>query len=75
MTFLSKLTFIDENEMVIYLIYFLFYQSFVSVDDVQVSCYRILNSLYFLGTNQSIYVERYKGTFSMEALFQLKGDH
>lgn len=29
------------------------------VDDVQVSCYRILNSLYFLGTNKSIYVERY----------------
>ncbi|XP_056888735.1 ryanodine receptor 2 isoform X2 [Takifugu flavidus] len=28
------------------------------LDDVQVSCYRILNSLYFLGTNQSIYVER-----------------
>ncbi|KAK9529913.1 hypothetical protein VZT92_011459 [Zoarces viviparus] len=27
-------------------------------DDVQVSCYRILNSLYFLGTNKSIYVER-----------------
>lgn len=29
------------------------------VDDVQVSCYRILNSLYVLGTNKSIYVERY----------------
>uniref|UniRef100_A0A8C3ARP2 Ryanodine receptor 2 n=1 Tax=Cyclopterus lumpus TaxID=8103 RepID=A0A8C3ARP2_CYCLU len=28
------------------------------LDDVQVSCYRILNSLYFLGTNTSIYVER-----------------
>ncbi|XP_018522000.1 ryanodine receptor 2 isoform X6 [Lates calcarifer] len=28
------------------------------LDDVQVSCYRILNSLYFLGTNKSIYVER-----------------
>ncbi|KAM7371308.1 hypothetical protein PAMP_010790 [Pampus punctatissimus] len=28
------------------------------LDDVQVSCYRILNSLYLLGTNKSIYVER-----------------
>uniref|UniRef100_A0A6Q2XQ02 Ryanodine receptor 2 n=1 Tax=Esox lucius TaxID=8010 RepID=A0A6Q2XQ02_ESOLU len=28
------------------------------LDDVQVSCYRILNSLYGLGTNKSIYVER-----------------
>ncbi|KAG7226578.1 hypothetical protein INR49_003735 [Caranx melampygus] len=28
------------------------------LEDVQVSCYRILNSLYFLGTNKSIYVER-----------------
>uniref|UniRef100_A0A3B5KSP6 Uncharacterized protein n=1 Tax=Xiphophorus couchianus TaxID=32473 RepID=A0A3B5KSP6_9TELE len=28
------------------------------LDEVQVSCYRILNSLYFLGTNKSIYVER-----------------
>ncbi|XP_072311661.1 ryanodine receptor 2 [Eucyclogobius newberryi] len=28
------------------------------LDDVQVSCYRILNSLYLLGTNTSIYVER-----------------
>ncbi|XP_037829496.1 ryanodine receptor 2 [Kryptolebias marmoratus] len=27
-------------------------------DNVQVSCYRILNSLFFLGTNKSIYVER-----------------
>ncbi|XP_034049809.1 ryanodine receptor 2 isoform X2 [Thalassophryne amazonica] len=28
------------------------------LDDVQVSCYRILNSLYFLGTNKSIHVDR-----------------
>ncbi|KAF3854125.1 hypothetical protein F7725_014813 [Dissostichus mawsoni] len=28
------------------------------LDDVQVSCYRILYSLYLLGTNKSIYVER-----------------
>uniref|UniRef100_A0A668AN21 Uncharacterized protein n=1 Tax=Myripristis murdjan TaxID=586833 RepID=A0A668AN21_9TELE len=28
------------------------------LDDVQVSCYRILNSLYSLGTSKSIYVER-----------------
>ncbi|XP_010783025.1 ryanodine receptor 2-like [Notothenia coriiceps] len=28
------------------------------LDDVQVSCYRILYSLYLLGTNRSIYVER-----------------
>ncbi|XP_028331499.1 ryanodine receptor 2 isoform X4 [Gouania willdenowi] len=28
------------------------------LDDVQVSCYRILNSLYVLGSNDSIYVER-----------------
>ncbi|MFT7807285.1 ryanodine receptor 2 isoform X1 [Arapaima gigas] len=28
------------------------------LDDVQVSCYRILNSLYLLGTSKSIYVER-----------------
>ncbi|XP_052357353.1 ryanodine receptor 2-like, partial [Oncorhynchus keta] len=28
------------------------------LDDVQVACYRILNSLYSLGTNDSIYVER-----------------
>lgn len=32
---------------------------FAVVEEVQVSCYRILNSLYFLGTNESIYVERY----------------
>ncbi len=30
----------------------------VAVDDVQVSCYRILNSLCSLGTSKSIYVER-----------------
>ncbi|XP_061823091.1 ryanodine receptor 2 isoform X7 [Nerophis lumbriciformis] len=30
------------------------------VDDVQVSCYRILRSLYFLGTNESIYVEKHR---------------
>lgn len=39
----------------------LLFFSFLSrslVDDVQVSCYRILNSLYLLGTNKSIYVER-----------------
>ncbi|XP_051926912.1 ryanodine receptor 2 isoform X3 [Hippocampus zosterae] len=29
-------------------------------DEVQVSCYRILKSLYFLGTNESIYVERHR---------------
>lgn len=28
------------------------------LDDVQVSCYRILNNLYSLGTSKSIYVER-----------------
>ncbi|XP_043914983.1 ryanodine receptor 2 [Protopterus annectens] len=28
------------------------------LDDVQVSCYRILSNLYALGTNKSIYVER-----------------
>ncbi|KAG7269119.1 hypothetical protein CRUP_013383 [Coryphaenoides rupestris] len=28
------------------------------LDDVQVSCYRILNSLYALGTGKNIYVER-----------------
>lgn len=32
--------------------------SVIVVDDVQVSCYRILNSLYSLGTSKSIYVER-----------------
>ena len=31
----------------------------VAVDDLQVSCYRILNSLYALGTGKNIYVERY----------------
>ncbi|XP_061561261.1 ryanodine receptor 2 isoform X2 [Phycodurus eques] len=30
------------------------------LDEIQVSCYRILNSLYFLGTNESIYVERHR---------------
>lgn len=30
-----------------------------SVEDVQVSCYRILTSLYALGTGKNIYVERY----------------
>ncbi|CAM4712692.1 unnamed protein product [Leuciscus chuanchicus] len=30
------------------------------LDDVQVSCYRILNSLYSLGTSKSIYVERHR---------------
>ncbi|KAG5194596.1 hypothetical protein JEQ12_012872, partial [Ovis aries] len=29
------------------------------LEDVQVSCYRILTSLYALGTSKSIYVERY----------------
>ncbi|XP_023378135.1 ryanodine receptor 2, partial [Pteropus vampyrus] len=32
--------------------------SFFIVEDVQVSCYRILTSLYALGTSKSIYVER-----------------
>lgn len=45
------------------------------MDDVQVSCYRILNSLYFLGTNESIYVERYEGTFSVKPLFLFNVDH
>ncbi|XP_054615531.1 ryanodine receptor 2 isoform X15 [Dunckerocampus dactyliophorus] len=30
------------------------------LDDVQVSCYRILRSLHFLGTNESIYVEKHR---------------
>uniref|UniRef100_A0A8C5ALD5 Ryanodine receptor 2 n=1 Tax=Gadus morhua TaxID=8049 RepID=A0A8C5ALD5_GADMO len=30
------------------------------LDNVQVSCYRILNSLYSLGTSKSIYVERHR---------------
>lgn len=30
-----------------------------TVDDVQVSCYRILTSLYALGTGKNIYVERW----------------
>lgn len=29
------------------------------MEDVQVSCYRILTSLYALGTGKNIYVERY----------------
>uniref|UniRef100_A0A668AWW8 Uncharacterized protein n=1 Tax=Myripristis murdjan TaxID=586833 RepID=A0A668AWW8_9TELE len=33
------------------------------LDDVQVSCYRILNSLYSLGTSKSIYVERYNASY------------
>lgn len=32
---------------------------FFSVEDVQVSCYRILTSLYALGTGKNIYVERW----------------
>ncbi|XP_056627769.1 ryanodine receptor 2 isoform X3 [Triplophysa dalaica] len=32
----------------------------VILDDVQVSCYRVLNSLYSLGTSKSIYVERHR---------------
>ncbi|KAG5262307.1 hypothetical protein AALO_G00273740 [Alosa alosa] len=30
----------------------------IILDDIQVSCYRLLNSLYLLGTSKSIYVER-----------------
>ena len=38
---------------------FLYFSVFsLLVDNVQVSCYRILNSLYSLGTSKSIYVER-----------------
>ena len=29
------------------------------VDDVQLSCYRILTSLYALGTGKNIYMEKY----------------
>lgn len=31
---------------------------FVSVNDVQLSCYRILTCLYCLGTGKNIFVER-----------------
>lgn len=30
----------------------------ITVDDVQLSCYRILTSLYSLGTGKNIYVEK-----------------
>lgn len=40
---------------------------FFLVDDVQVSCYRILTSLYALGTGKNIYVERYP---SFKIVFQ-----
>lgn len=30
----------------------------VSVDDVQLSCYRILTCLYSLGTGKNVFVER-----------------
>ncbi|KAI4555582.1 hypothetical protein MJG53_019272, partial [Ovis ammon polii x Ovis aries] len=38
------------------------------LEDVQVSCYRILTSLYALGTSKSIYVERY----SLRRLYKCK---
>lgn len=44
-----------------------FYNCYVfifPVDDVQVSCYRILTSLYALGTGKNIYVERYLSTIN-----------
>lgn len=33
---------------------------YVLVDDIQLSCYRILTSLYSLGSGKNIYVEKYK---------------
>lgn len=44
------------------------------VEDVQVSCYRILNSLYFLGTNKSIYVERYSAPNSTSLFASFRAD-
>ncbi|KAH0622519.1 hypothetical protein JD844_024895, partial [Phrynosoma platyrhinos] len=35
------------------------------LDDVQVSCYRILGSLYALGTSKSIYVERQRSALGL----------
>lgn len=40
------------------------YFFFPAVEDVQVSCYRILTSLYALGTGKNIYVERCERLFS-----------
>ena len=31
----------------------------VSVDDIQVACYKILNALYSLGTGRGAFVERW----------------
>lgn len=44
-------------KMIVLLKHFFLY---VSVDDIQLSCYRILTSLYSLGTGKNIYVEKYK---------------
>lgn len=43
----------------IYFLQLISNRSIFLVDDVQVSCYRILTSLYALGTGKNIYVERY----------------
>uniref|UniRef100_A0A8C9RP23 Ryanodine receptor 2 n=1 Tax=Scleropages formosus TaxID=113540 RepID=A0A8C9RP23_SCLFO len=43
------------------------------LDDVQVSCYRILNSLYSLGTSKSIYVERWQRPALGECLAAFSG--
>ena len=32
--------------------------SHISVDDIQVACYKILNALYSLGTGRGAFVER-----------------
>jgi len=39
------------------------------VDDIQLSCYRILTSLYSLGSGKNIYVEKYKKTLLLRELF------
>jgi len=42
---------------------------YVLVDDIQLSCYRILTSLYSLGSGKNIYVEKYKKNFTSEGTF------
>ncbi len=43
----------------------------VSVDDIQLSCYRFLTSLYSLGTGKNIYVEKYNKLYFWGDIFVL----
>lgn len=57
-------------KMIVFLKHFSLY---VSVDDIQLSCYRILTSLYSLGTGKNIYVEKYKNLYCLGNFFFSEG--